>query len=340
LSVQQKSNVNATDPSKEYGTEKDITNCAFYLKTGSCKYADRCGKRHPYPSSSTTILFKNMYDGLGLTEVLDEDADEDLQYDEAEIEKHYKEFYTDTLGEFQNIGQVVQFKVCRNYASHLRGNVYVQYTDEVSAQKAFNAFRGRYYAAKQLTPEFVPITNWKSAVCGTYDKRRCPRGKECNFLHVFKNPDGQFDITQNEGRENYRDKDRNRGYGNRGDRNRGDRDRERDNYRENDRDRERGRGREGNGREGNERDEYGRDRHYSHRYKDDQRDRDEDYDRERDHHSRSRDHREDRHRHREHGRGDRERHRSKRSRSKSPHTLPQDASTESVEDELKKQRTA
>lgn len=57
---------------------QDNYHCAFYLKTGSCRYGQGCGKFHPYPRISETILFKNMYDGLGLTEVLDEDADDSL----------------------------------------------------------------------------------------------------------------------------------------------------------------------------------------------------------------------------------------------------------------------
>ena len=27
---------------------------------------------------------------------------------------------------------------------------------------------------------------------GLNDLRRCPKGKHCNFLHVFRNPDGSF----------------------------------------------------------------------------------------------------------------------------------------------------
>jgi hypothetical protein len=34
-----------------------------------------------------------------------------LQYDDAEIAKHYEEFYTDVLPEFKKFGEVVQFKV-------------------------------------------------------------------------------------------------------------------------------------------------------------------------------------------------------------------------------------
>ena len=38
------------------------------------------------------------------------------------------------------------------------------------------------------------MTKWKSAVCGLADKNACPRGKLCNFLHVFRNPKGAFPL--------------------------------------------------------------------------------------------------------------------------------------------------
>ncbi len=69
-----------------FGTEKDIYNCAFFLKTGVCRYGDSCGKRHVYPDISNIVLFRNMYDGLGLTEVLDEETDEHLQVTNTNVQ--------------------------------------------------------------------------------------------------------------------------------------------------------------------------------------------------------------------------------------------------------------
>jgi len=131
-----------------FGTERDKYNCAFYIKTGSCRFGDRCGKQHPYPSVSHTVLFKNMYDGVGMSEVADDDCDDDLQYDEKEIMKHYTEFYNDVFPEFRQFGEIANFKVCRNAASHLRGNVYIQYKNIEDAVKAAQAFAGRFYAKK------------------------------------------------------------------------------------------------------------------------------------------------------------------------------------------------
>uniref|UniRef100_A0A8V5G230 Uncharacterized protein n=1 Tax=Melopsittacus undulatus TaxID=13146 RepID=A0A8V5G230_MELUD len=56
-------------------------------------------------------------------------------------------------------------------------------------QAALALFSGRWYAGRQLHCEFCPVTRWKTAICG---EQKCPRGKHCNFLHVFKNPNNEF----------------------------------------------------------------------------------------------------------------------------------------------------
>jgi len=265
-----------------YGTERDNYHCAFYLKTGSCRYGAGCGKYHPYPRISETVLFKNMYDGLGLTEVLDEDADDSLMYDEEEVKKHYGEFYNDVVPEFRKFGELVQFKTCRNYAQHLRGNVYVQYNTLEAALAAFNAFNGRYYAAKRLLPEFAPVTNWQQAVCGLFDKGRCPRGKACNFLHVFRNPNNEYPLYEDEKEEKRSDRyaDRYRGERYRDEKQRSSRDRDDRRDRDRDRDDRRDRDRDDRRDKDDRRDRDRDDR--KDRDKDERRDRDKDERRDRD----------------------------------------------------------
>src|SRR5688500_11403687 len=41
--------------------EREGYNCPFYLKTGSCRYGPQCGKKHPYPPVSHTVMIRNMY---------------------------------------------------------------------------------------------------------------------------------------------------------------------------------------------------------------------------------------------------------------------------------------
>ncbi|CAG8587022.1 12879_t:CDS:2 [Funneliformis caledonium] len=175
----------------DYGTEKDQVNCPFYLKTGACRYGDSCGRYHPYPEKCCTILIKNMYEGMPV-QLADENDDDDLEFDEVEAEKHYFDFFEDVHTEFQQYGNIVQFKVCNNFQQHLRGNVYVQYSSEVEAELAIENIRGRWYAGKQLICDYCPVTKWKPAICGYYQRKQCPKGIQCNFLHAYKNPGGLY----------------------------------------------------------------------------------------------------------------------------------------------------
>jgi len=82
--------------------------------------------------------------------------------------RQFNEFYKDVHPEFRACGPLVQFKVCRNNAQHLRGNVYAQYENVADAARAIQMFTGRFYAGRQLFPEYVPVLKWRSAICGVY----------------------------------------------------------------------------------------------------------------------------------------------------------------------------
>ncbi|XP_072320715.1 uncharacterized protein zrsr2 [Eucyclogobius newberryi] len=184
----------ATDGSKNFGTERDVANCPFFLKTGACRFGDRCSRKHVFPSSSTTLLVRSMFFtfGMELAKRDDFDMDSCLEHSEEELHEHFIDFYHDVLPEFRSIGSVVQFKVSCNYESHLRGNVYVQFETEEQCQEALIKFNGRWYAGRQLHCELCPVTRWKNAICGLFDRQKCPKGKNCNFLHVFRNPGNEF----------------------------------------------------------------------------------------------------------------------------------------------------
>ncbi|KAH9706501.1 hypothetical protein KPL70_012228 [Citrus sinensis] len=88
-----------------------------------------------------------------------------------EVECSYEEFYEDVHTEFLKFGEIVNFNVCRNGSSHLRGNVYVLYKSLESAVLAYHSVNGRYFAGKQT----------------------CSRGMACNFIHCFRNPGGDYE---------------------------------------------------------------------------------------------------------------------------------------------------
>ncbi|XP_015974257.1 U2 small nuclear ribonucleoprotein auxiliary factor 35 kDa subunit-related protein 2 isoform X2 [Rousettus aegyptiacus] len=174
--------------------EKDRDNCPFYSKTGACRFGDRCSRKHNFPTSSPTLLIRSMFTTFGMEQCRRDDYDPDasLEYSEEETYQQFLDFYEDVLPEFRNVGKVVQFKVSCNMEPHLRGNVYVQYQSEEECQAARSLFNGRWYAGRQLQCEFCPVTRWKMAICGLFEIQQCPRGKHCNFLHVFRNPNNEF----------------------------------------------------------------------------------------------------------------------------------------------------
>ncbi|KAG5261708.1 hypothetical protein AALO_G00287470 [Alosa alosa] len=178
----------------DIGTEKDRANCPFFLKTGACRFGDRCSRKHRHPASSCTLLIRGMFVHYGMEQSRrdDYDTDANLEYSEDEVHQQFLDFYEDVLPEFKSAGKVIQFKVSCNFEPHLRGNVYVQYATEEDCSKAFLKFNGRYYAGRQLQCEFSPVTRWKTAICGLFDRQKCPKGKHCNFLHVFRNPTREF----------------------------------------------------------------------------------------------------------------------------------------------------
>ncbi|KAL3846914.1 hypothetical protein ACJMK2_017862 [Sinanodonta woodiana] len=178
----------------QYGKERVVETCLFFSRTGACRFAERCSRGHPYPEVSRTLMFPGMYNHFELQQGLMEEYDLDivLEYEDSEIYNNFKEFYEDVLPEFKKFGRVVQFKVSSNYEPHLRGNVYVQYRTEREAQEAFAQFNGRYYGGKILSCQFVDIAEWRKAICGLFATKKCPKGKNCNFLHVFHNPNNEF----------------------------------------------------------------------------------------------------------------------------------------------------
>ncbi|CAC5421036.1 Putative U2 small nuclear ribonucleoprotein auxiliary factor 35 kDa subunit-related protein 1,U2 small nuclear ribonucleoprotein auxiliary factor 35 kDa subunit-related protein 1,Zinc finger CCCH domain-containing protein 16,Zinc finger CCCH domain-containing protein 5,U2 small nuclear ribonucleoprotein auxiliary factor 35 kDa subunit-related protein 2 [Mytilus coruscus] len=173
---------------------KERETCPFFAKTGACRFNERCSRGHPEPDTSTTILMRGMYSHFELEQgLLDEnDTDLILEYEEGELYNNFRDFYDDIVPEFKAVGKVVQVKVCCNYEPHLRGNVYIQFASDEEALAAMVKMNGRFYAGKQISCEPVVIKSWKSAICGLFGRGRCPKGRNCNFLHVFKNPRNEF----------------------------------------------------------------------------------------------------------------------------------------------------
>ena len=73
-------------------------------------------------------------------------------------------------------------QVARNWAPHLAGNVYAQFSTPASAAVACAALNGT--AACHL----VEVADWRTTLCGRFEQGRCDQGKRCPFVHAFFNP--------------------------------------------------------------------------------------------------------------------------------------------------------
>ncbi|CAK1603305.1 unnamed protein product [Parnassius mnemosyne] len=180
--------------SRETRPNADI--CPFFTKTACCRFGDQCSRNHQYPGISKILLATNFYIHFGLenSNFSEYDTDVMLEYEDSDTYKDFKDFFFDVLPEFEKFGKVVQFKVCNNYEKHLRGNTYVEFSDLRSAVAAYQALHSRWYGGRQLSLQFCEIGSWKNAICGLQIKKRCPKGRACNFLHVFRNPNNLFSI--------------------------------------------------------------------------------------------------------------------------------------------------
>ncbi|KAG9402983.1 hypothetical protein AC1031_006522, partial [Aphanomyces cochlioides] len=166
--------------------QKEKLLCHFFARTGMCRFGDQCSRIHaPSAKPGRFLLLPSMHT-IGVRSHAD--GDDNLELGENEMQEAYRGFYFDALKELLKFGNIVQLTTCRNTASHLRGNVYVEFQTAQQVSDAFVGLQGRWYAGKQLNPVIPQMTSWSQAICGLYLRRRCVRGSDCNFLHPFANP--------------------------------------------------------------------------------------------------------------------------------------------------------
>ena len=109
---------------------------------GGCRHGENCSRRHNKPVISETIILANMYDGMGISAA---------STDAARLRDHFDNFYIDLFIGLAEYGEIVDYMVCSNLCDHLRGNVYVKYADEDSAERAVKALNNRFYGGISFT---------------------------------------------------------------------------------------------------------------------------------------------------------------------------------------------
>ncbi|CAD7079949.1 unnamed protein product [Hermetia illucens] len=189
-----------TNPGKEL--------CPFFMKTASCRFGDRCTRNHSRPCVSRILLLPYFFTHIRLEQPAHSEygSDLSLEFSEAELYQAYDDFFEDVTTELSKYGSIVNFRVCRNSEPHLRGNVFVEFEDDRSSLRAYQVLQGRYYAGKRINVEFCKLVSWKAAICGLSLSRTCPKGANCNYLHIFRNPGNKYNtrdpLTERSSRRN------------------------------------------------------------------------------------------------------------------------------------------
>lgn len=141
--------------------------CLFFEKTGVCRFFDACSRNHIRPRISRIILIPNFFSHISIENSENEHgSDSTLEFEKAETYFAYREFFYDVIKELEKFGPIKVFKTCNNHEAHLRGNVYVEFSETRSALKCFRQTNGRWYGGKQISVQFSSIPSWKRAICG------------------------------------------------------------------------------------------------------------------------------------------------------------------------------
>lgn len=166
-----------------FGTEEDKVNCPFYFKIGACRHGDKCIRVHNKPTSSETILIKNMYQNTSAEIAISEGkkvSDEGLE----ESKNHFLDFYEEVFLELSKCGKLEDMNICDNLGDHLIGNVYAKFSSEEEAKVAMRTLSSKLFNERPMVIEYSPVTDFRESRCRQYDDGSCTRGAFCNFMHL------------------------------------------------------------------------------------------------------------------------------------------------------------
>lgn len=177
-----------------------VSECEFFLKTGTCRFGGSCRNSHPCPSVSRTLVFPHLFSGAGVSSWMVDGREQDveLENDETEVYQRFLEFHEDVFPELSRCGEVERFEVCSNQEFHLRGNVFVKFRTSEEAQKCRDRLNGRWYDRRLVSCEFSGVQDFGQAICQVETAGRlsqskkfkiCLKGKNCNYWHVFRKTD-------------------------------------------------------------------------------------------------------------------------------------------------------
>ncbi|KAG0417847.1 Splicing factor U2AF 35 kDa subunit [Dictyocoela roeselum] len=144
--------------------------CQFFTRVGTCRHGDNCSKGHTFPTTSNTLLLKNVY----FYPLLNPES----TLGRPEIQKHADLFYEDIFTEISlKYAPIRNMLICANSSDHLIGNVYIEFYNNCDFEI------DRFYNYKRIISVPTHIRFIKDAVCS---ENSCDRGDFCNFLHPIE----------------------------------------------------------------------------------------------------------------------------------------------------------
>ncbi|EFC46467.1 predicted protein, partial [Naegleria gruberi] len=167
-----------------------IRTCTFYWKIGACRLGDRCSHLHQKPAYSQTIMIRHMYPNPKGAHFVDENGIL-RPFSQEFIKEWFENFYADIFKELEtkNGIKIEDLYICDNTCEHMFGNVYISLASIPDAQKCYELLKGKYHAGRLLTPEYSPVLDFSEAKCKLFDRggeEHCPKGANCNNLHVLR----------------------------------------------------------------------------------------------------------------------------------------------------------
>ena len=162
-------------------TERDISICYSFEKTGTCPRDKYCHLTHQSIPMSRCLVFKHLYPNPDLfTSFLDDD---EVKIRKSTKQNAFDAFFLDVFMELRLFGNIEDMFVAGNILPNLHGNVYVRFQDVDSAVAAHKTLENRYYAGRLVHSSFVPVDKLSSSVC---HEDNCIHGVNCTFIHPIQ----------------------------------------------------------------------------------------------------------------------------------------------------------
>ncbi|CAD7924933.1 unnamed protein product [Amoebophrya sp. A25] len=168
-----------------FGNKRDIGECPFYSKIGTCRHGTLCSRKHVKCTESRTVLLAHVFADTWETLAISTDDGPEVP-DEVYCTavNQIEDFYEEVFFQMAKYGEIEDLLLVDNISEHMSGNVYVKFFTKEAAAKALESVQGKFYSGRVIKAELSPCVEFRDARCRAYTEGNCPRGQNCNFLHI------------------------------------------------------------------------------------------------------------------------------------------------------------